>query len=170
LGSLTPHGQASARLFDGYLTRVGFTLGFCCSAYPHFEEVRRMIATSPEYAVELLDRAFAQGDLGAVLSFYEEAAVVITEPGNAARGPEELTSFFVRAMQSGASAKQLKTQVIEADGVALFLSRWTLHVKDAPAGVAARTFTATTVFRKQPDGGWKILIDNPFGPSILGPE
>jgi ketosteroid isomerase-like protein len=129
-----------------------------------------MIATSPEYAVELLDRVFAQGDLSAVLSFYEEAAVVITEPGKAARGVEELRSFFARAMQSGISAKQLKTQVIEAEGVALFLSRWTLHQKDAPPGVAERTFTATTVFRKQPDGGWKVLIDNPFGPLILGPE
>ncbi len=127
-----------------------------------------MIATSPEHAVELLDRAFAQGDLHAVLSFYEDAAVVITEPGKAARGREELRSFFARAMQSGASAKQLKTQVIEADGVALFLSRWTLHVKGA--GATERIFTATTVFRKQPDGGWKALIDNPFGPLILGPE
>ncbi len=125
-----------------------------------------MIATSPEHAVELLDRAFAQGDLHAVLSFYEDAAVVITEPGKAARGAAELESFFARAMQSGPSAKQLQTQVIEADGVALFVSRWVLQVK----GAADRTFTATTVFRKQPDGGWKALIDNPFGPLILGPE
>jgi ketosteroid isomerase-like protein len=125
-----------------------------------------MIATSPEHAVELLDRAFAQGDLHAVLSFYEDAAVVITEPGKAARGTAELRSFFARAMQSGSSAKQLQTQVIEADGVALFLSRWVLQVK----GARERTFTATTVFRKQPDGGWKALIDNPFGPLILGPE
>jgi ketosteroid isomerase-like protein len=129
-----------------------------------------MIANSPEHAVELLDRAFAQGDLHAVLSFYEDAAVVITEPGKAARGTAELRSFFARAMQSGASAEQLKTQVIEAEGVALFLSRWTLHVKGAGPGATERTFTATTVFRKQPDGGWKALIDNPFGPLILGPE
>ena len=74
-----------------------------------------MIATSPKHAVELLDRAFAQGDLDAVLSFYEDAAVVITEPGRAARGTAELRSFFARAMQSGSSAKQLQTQVIEAD-------------------------------------------------------
>jgi ketosteroid isomerase-like protein len=129
-----------------------------------------MIASSPDQAVELLDRAFAQGDLDAVLSFYEDAAVVVTEPGKTARGTEELRSFFARAMQAGASADQLKTQVIEADGVALFLSRWTLHVKGAPPGVAAQTYIATTVFRKQPDGGWKALIDNPFGPLMLGPE
>jgi ketosteroid isomerase-like protein len=125
-----------------------------------------MIANSPGEAVELLDRAFAQGDLDAVLSFYEDAAVAITEPGKAARGTEELRSFFAGAMQSGSWAEQLRTQVIEADGVALFLSRWTLHSKD----VGARTFIATTVFRKQADGGWKALIDNPFGPLILGPE
>jgi ketosteroid isomerase-like protein len=127
-----------------------------------------MIADSPEHAVELLDRAFAQGELDAVLSFYEDAAVVITEPGKAARGTEELRNFFAWAMQSGSWAEQLRTQVIEADGVALFLSRWTLHSKGAD--VTARTFIATTVFRKQPDGGWKALIDNPFGPLILGPE
>jgi ketosteroid isomerase-like protein len=66
-------------------------------------------------------------------------------------------------MQSGSWAEQLRTQVIEADGVALFLSRWILHSKDA----TAQTFIATTVFRQQPDGGWKALIDNPFGPLIL---
>ena len=125
-----------------------------------------MIATSPEHAVELLDRAFAQGDLPTVLSFYEEVAVVITEPGKAARGTAELRGFFDRAMQSGSSAKQLQTHVIEDDGVALFVSRWIFQAK----GAAERTFTATTVFRKQPDGGWKALIDNPFGPFILGPE
>ncbi len=125
-----------------------------------------MIATSPEHAVELLDRAFAQGDVEAVLSFYEDAAVVMTEPGKAARGTAELRSFFARATQSGSSAKQLQMHVIEADGVALFVSRWIFQVR----GAAERTFTATTVFRKQRDGGWKALIDNPFGPLILGTE
>jgi ketosteroid isomerase-like protein len=94
-----------------------------------------MIATNPEHAVELLDRAFAQGDLHRVLSFYQDAAVVITEPGKAARGTVELSSFSARALQSGSSAKQLQTQVIEADGVALFVSRWVLQIK----GAAERT-------------------------------
>jgi ketosteroid isomerase-like protein len=29
---------------------------------------------------------------------------------------------------------------------------------------------ATTVFRRQRDGGWKALIDNARGPLILGDE
>jgi uncharacterized protein (TIGR02246 family) len=129
-----------------------------------------MIIDSPEHAVELLDRAFNEGDLEAVLGFYEPAAVVVTEPGKLARGSEELRSFFERVMRPGVSAKQLKTHVIEADEVALFLSRWTIRTGNGNSEVSSQTFVATTVFRKQPDGRWKVLIDNAFGPLVLGPE
>lgn len=127
----------------------------------------RMLAASPEQAVELLDQAFNAGDLETVLTFYENAAVLVTEPGKVARGTGELREFFSAAMRSRAYAKQLKTTVLEADGVALFLSRWTLSMKGQDT---QRTFVATTVFRKQADGSWKVLIDNSLGPLILGRE
>jgi ketosteroid isomerase-like protein len=130
----------------------------------------KMVPDSPERAVELLDRAFNEGDLDTILGFYEAAAVVVTEPGKLARGSEELKSFFQQVMRSGASAKQLKTHVIEADGLALFLSRWTLRLGNGNPDASSRTFVATTVFRKQSDGTWKILIDNSFGPLVLGQE
>lgn len=129
-----------------------------------------MVANSPEHVVEILDRAFNEGDVETVLSLYEAGAVVVTEPGRLARGTVELRSFFEKVMESGASANQLKTHVIEADGVALFLSRWTLQMKNGTSATRLQTFVATTVFRKQPDGNWKILIDNSLGPLVLGPE
>jgi ketosteroid isomerase-like protein len=129
-----------------------------------------MVASSPEHAVELLDKAFNEGDVKTVLGFYEEQAVLISEPGRVARGTEEIGRFLEGAMGTGSSARQLKTHVIEADGVALFLSLWTLHVGDADSTGSPRTFVATTVFRKRPNGGWKALIDNPFGPLVLGPS
>jgi ketosteroid isomerase-like protein len=129
-----------------------------------------MAADSPEHAVELLDRAFNEGNLEKVLSFYEENAIVVTEPGKTARGTAELRRFFEQAMASGASAKQLKNHVIQADGIALFLSRWTLNAKESTQEISSRQFVATTVFRKQPDGTWKALIDNSLGPLVLGPE
>ena len=129
-----------------------------------------MIPDSPEHAVELLDRAFNEGDIDAVLGFYEAAAVVVIEPGKLARGSEELRNFFARVVRSGTSAKQLRTHVIEADGLALFLSRWTLRTGTGNPDAPSQTFVATTVFRKQSDGTWKVLIDNPLGPLVLGPE
>jgi ketosteroid isomerase-like protein len=126
-----------------------------------------MIARSPEHAVELLERAFNAHDIETLIRFYEDEAVVVTEPGRTVRGHTELRSFFELAMKSGASAKQLKTHVIEADGVALFLSRWLLEYKDPSGVVSSRELVATTVFREQQGGGWKVLIDNSFGPRVL---
>lgn len=127
-----------------------------------------MIPNSPEHAVELLDRAFNEGNIEAILSFYEESAVVVaTDPPRLLRGSAELRSFFAGAIGSNLVAKQIKTRVIEADGVALFVSRWSLSPRNHDSAAATRTFVATSVFRRQSDGTWKILIDNPFGPQLL---
>jgi ketosteroid isomerase-like protein len=122
-----------------------------------------MIAKTPEHAVDLLDQAFNQGDLEGVLRYYDDAAVVIPIPGTQARGIQELRTLYQRFMHPGVTAKQIKTNVIEADGIALFTSRWTLNIEGEPP----QTFIATTVLRRQPDGSWKALIDNARGPQIL---
>jgi uncharacterized protein (TIGR02246 family) len=128
-----------------------------------------MVGTSPEYTVEMMDKAFNKGDLDSLLDFYEEKAVIVTEPGKLARGKDELRRFFERIMASKPLARQLRTHVIEADGIALFLSCWTLAT-DMSGEAPAKQFVATTVFRKQPNGEWKALIDNSLGPLVLGPE
>ncbi|HLY42098.1 MAG TPA: nuclear transport factor 2 family protein [Terracidiphilus sp.] len=124
-------------------------------------------ADHPEHVVELLDHAFNRGDVEAVLAFYEEAATVVATPPNILRGKTQLRSFFKTALLSGSRAKQLKVRVIETDGIALFLSHWSLVPKDAAPEAAGQVFFATTVFRKQSNGSWKVLIDNPFGSAAL---
>ncbi len=124
-------------------------------------------ARSPQHVVELLDRAFNECDVDRVLGFYDEKAVVVSQPGRTISGRGPLREFFEFAVKSGASAKQLKTHVIEADGVALFLSRWTLEYEESGAKRSVRELVATTVFRRQQDGEWKVLIDDSFGPVVL---
>lgn len=128
-----------------------------------------MTATRLERTVEMMDQAFNRGDLESVLSFYDDSAALVTEPGKLARGKEELRMFFQQVMASRPSAQQLKTHIIEADGIALFLSRWTL-ASERSSQVSMKRFIATTVFRRQPSGEWKALIDNSLGPLVLGPE
>jgi ketosteroid isomerase-like protein len=45
-----------------------------------------MTIESTEQAVEAVERAFNEGNIEAVLSFYEDNAVIVTEPGKLARG------------------------------------------------------------------------------------
>jgi ketosteroid isomerase-like protein len=102
-----------------------------------------MTSDSPEHAVKIVDEAFNRGDLEAVLDFYEASAVVVREPGSLARGHAELRDFFTGVMRADTSAKQLKTSNIEADGVALFLSRRTLDSPGPDNSTSSREFIAT---------------------------
>ena len=121
------------------------------------------IAKSPEHAIQLLDRAFNDGDLDTVMALYDEAALVVAQPGVEARGTEAIRKMYSKMIQPGMLARQLKTRVLEADGIALFISQWTL----SQPGQTEQTFISTTVLRQQSDGGWKAFIDNAQGPAIL---
>lgn len=125
-----------------------------------------MIAHSPQHAIELLDDAFNRGDVDTILRFYDEAAVVFPEPSQEVRGAEALRTLYAQAAQPGTVARQLQTHVAEADGIALFTSRWSLSA----GGGEPQVFFSSVVLRQQPDGGWKALIDNARGPLILGPQ
>ncbi len=120
-------------------------------------------AHTPEHAIEILDRAFNQGDLDTIMAFYDEAAVVVPQPGTETRGQAAIRDLYAKMLQPGMAARQLKVRVLEADGIALFLSHWSLRRPDG----SETTFTATTVLRHQGEGGWKILLDNAQGPAIL---
>ena len=122
-----------------------------------------MNARSPEHAIELLDEAFNKGNIDTILSYYENFAVVIPQPGIEARSTEEIRNLYDAFMKPGTVAKQIKTHVVEAGGVALFTSRWALTIGEDPP----QEFIATTVLRQQPDGGWKVIIDNARGPLVL---
>ena len=121
------------------------------------------IARSPEHAIEILDRAFNEGDLEKIMSFYDESAVVVPQPGIEARGKAAIRDMYAKMLQPGMVARQLKVRVLEADGIALFISQWSLS---QPAQ-GEKTFISTTVLRQQDDGGWKAMIDNAQGPAIL---
>ena len=80
------------------------------------------IAHSPEHAIEILDRAFNEGDLETVMDFYDDEAVVVPQPGIEARGKAAVRDVYAQMLQPGMVARQLKVRVLEADGVALFMS------------------------------------------------
>jgi uncharacterized protein (TIGR02246 family) len=126
-----------------------------------------MPTPSPQETVLALDDAFNRGDLDSVLDFYDDHAVMVM-PGRLARGKAELRQAFREIMATHATVKQERTFALEADGVALFISRWSLTRTAATSSEEPRHFVATAVFRRHPNGDWRCLIDNSAGPAVLG--
>lgn len=124
-------------------------------------------AFTPEQVIELIDKAFHEADVEALVDLYDDAAVQVdyigVNQGKEARGKQELRDLYSRLLVKPGhlTVKQIKTQVVEADGIALFTSRWSVSSDQEEP----KTYIATVVLRQQPDGSWKDLIDS--SPAVL---
>ena len=61
-----------------------------------------------------------------------------------------------------------KYQAIVAGDIALSLVAWTLKGTGLDGKPVHMEGTGTDVLRRQADGRWLFVIDNPWGPAILG--
>ena len=122
---------------------------------------------SPSDTVKNLIEAINQGDIDAALGFYEPEAVIIAQPGNIARGRDAVRAALQGFISLRPSLKGGAYQVIEAGGVALYSSNWTL-VGTSPEGKQVEmSGTSSDVLRQQKDGRWLVAVDNPWGTSIV---
>ncbi len=130
-----------------------------------------MSGSDPLKTVEAVDDAFSRGDVEAVLSFYEDGAAVVIRPGTTVEGHAALRRAFEALFSSfrePPTVKQFNTQVIAVGELALFISRWSMSGTSVDGTPVNRAGDASSVLRKQRDGSWKLVIDNPWGVAVLG--
>ncbi len=123
-----------------------------------------MPARKPEEIHRLFTDAINAGDLNAILALYESTAILVAQPGQIVRGHaairEALSGYLAMkprfALQPG--------KVLESNDIAILFSKWTL-TGTGPGGSTVQLAGQTTdVVRRQKDGSWLMVIDNPFGP------
>lgn len=124
-----------------------------------------MSATEPAEASTLFERYFADGDLEGLMSLYEEDAVFPT-PHGTSTGHDEIRATLKAYLDSGAQLVFGESLVFSAGDLALIHTPWTMRMPDgsAPEGATAE------VVRRQSDGSWKYIIDNPDGTALLNHE
>jgi len=128
-----------------------------------------MSAANPEELVQQLDQAFNRADIEAILEFYEQEAVMVIVPGRLARGKEELRKTFEWILRNlKGTAQQEKSHVIETGDLALFTSKWRFTGTTADGASVSRESYASVVMRRSPQGKWRIVVDNSWGPEVLG--
>jgi ketosteroid isomerase-like protein len=129
------------------------------------------MASGPLETVRALDAAFSRGDVDGILGFYEDGAAMVVQPGTTAEGKVALRRAFegiLASFREPPSIKQLKTHVIEAGDIALFTFRWSISGTSVDGSIVSRIGDASSIFRRRGDGSWKLVIDNAWGPAVLG--
>jgi len=122
-----------------------------------------MNSRTPEEVLKSIVEGINTGNLDALVSLYEPNAAFAAQPGNLAHGVagvrEALTGFI--AMKGKLDLKV--TRVLEANGLALVIGVWSFSGTGADGQPVKLASKSADVLRRQADGSWRFVIDNPWG-------
>ena len=121
-----------------------------------------MPAHKPEELDELFVQALHSGDLDALVALYEPHACMSPEPGQVVTGTqsirEALSNFLAAKPQLTVETKTVN----QSSDIALVISNWHLTATGRDGNSMDISGQAVVVSRRQPDGHWLMVIDNPF--------
>jgi ketosteroid isomerase-like protein len=128
----------------------------------------RELAREPDEVPAVFAERFNSGDAAALAEVYEEAGVLVPEPGRPVAGPDR-DAANGRLQGLGVPIRVAPRHVYRNGDVALLVVDWVI-AGTGPDGAAVRVEgTATDVARRGPDGRWRYAIDNPFGVAQSSP-
>ncbi|MHC4847739.1 MAG: YybH family protein [Planctomycetota bacterium] len=127
-----------------------------------------MQANRPEECDLRLFEVIETGDLDAALSLYEPDAVFVVSPDHVVTGHAAIREVLQGMISAGATGKlEEVTAVTSASGSLAFTRAKGSSTGPGPDGNPVTThFHSIEVVRKQPDGTWRIAIDDPSGAGL----
>jgi ketosteroid isomerase-like protein len=120
---------------------------------------------TPGDTLEALVAARGRRDLKAALAYYEPTATVVLQPGKTASGIGAIRAFIEGTMELPIVFGD--RVCIESGDLALHVSGWTVTLPDNAEHGERVTGRTADVLRRQSDGSWLIVIDNPWGAALL---
>ena len=121
----------------------------------------------PAHKPEELDMLFVQavnaGDIEAVIKLYEPAAALTMQPGQVVSGTKGLRDALGGFLATKPRMTLEARTLAEAGGIALTTSKWVLEGTGPDGKPMKVEGQSAEVARRQPDGTWLFVIDNPHG-------
>lgn len=123
-----------------------------------------MPMTSPQQAHAEFATAFNAGDLDALCDMYEPDAVFIPEPdAQPQKGIDAIRESLAAYLLMKPKIEIETLYAYENGALALLRSRWSLSGTDPEGKPIDMSGSSVEVIRRQADGTWRQIIDDPFG-------
>ena len=122
-----------------------------------------MPAHSPAEINRLFAEALQASDVDGLVALYEPEASLVPQPGQLVTGTEAIRQAMIGYLAMKPTMNVEVQKVFQVDNIALVHASWEM-TGTAPDGSPVNMGgKSADVMRRQSDGTWLVLIDNPFG-------
>jgi ketosteroid isomerase-like protein len=118
-------------------------------------------------AIEAMTAAFQNNDIARVMDSYETPAQVAFEPGVPISDPAVLEQMFTGMAAANPVFDYADHEVIVTGDIALHIAPWNMTAKTPDGQDFQQSGLSVAVLRRQEDGSWKMVIDNPHGARLI---
>ncbi len=129
-----------------------------------------MLVDNPED----LHRRFAEranaGDLDGLIALYEDGAAFVGPDGTNAAGSDAIRDRLEALLAMAPRITPTSSRAVMAGDVALLSNRFHMTLGPSDGERAGLEGTSTEVARRQPDGSWLYVIDDPASSTVLPPH
>ena len=117
--------------------------------------------------VERMTAALQNGDFDTVMNAYENNAVIVFEPGRPVSDPTVVRATFKQWHAMSPRFEYAGHDVLVAGDLAVHIAPWTMKGRAADGASIERSGLSVAVLRRQSDGRWLMVMDNPHGQHLL---
>lgn len=117
--------------------------------------------------IEQMTRAFEAADIDRVMQAYEDEAVIAFEPGVGVADPASIRRTFQEWFALNPRFDYKGHEVLVAGDLALHVAPWRMRGTAPDGAPIQQQGLSVAVLRRQADGRWLLVIDNPYGQHLL---
>lgn len=117
----------------------------------------------PEVVHELFEKRCNEGDLEGLVALYEPEAAMVQPDGTIVSGIGAIREGLVELLSTKPKMKVRHLRTIRAGDIAVLISDWEVTGIGPDGSETSDGGRTYDVIRRQADGTWKAVVDNPYG-------
>jgi ketosteroid isomerase-like protein len=121
--------------------------------------------TPKEFLISYVEK-FNARDINSLVNMYEIDACFVSQEGEVIKGTENIRQILKTFINMNGKIESKVNGVIQTSDIALVNTEWSFNGIGLDGKAVTITGKATDVLRRQSEGNWWILIDNPWGTSL----
>ena len=122
-----------------------------------------MSSATPEAVLNSIVHGINAGDLDALMPLYEPQAGFAAQPGKLSHGLAGVRNGLAGFLGMRGKLDLKVTNVLEASDLALVTTTWSFTGTGPDGEPVKLASKSADVLRRQSDGSWRFVVDNPWG-------